>query len=140
MAVQWSFKDYETVDGKIPIRHWIKTLPGPALAEFETRVNHLTVTAVWTIDDGAKPLDREGVGLTELQIDFSEWAPHGRKGKKRRFRPVGLQIPEQRQFLFLAGCEKAGGVYAPADAFVDAVDYWTKWKNGLGKAHDHISR
>ena len=81
MAVRWRFQDYETKDGEIPIRDWYKSQSPQVRSAFDTTVRHLSVTEVWTVEDGAKTLTGRHAGLTELMIDIDEWAP---KAAKRR--------------------------------------------------------
>lgn len=137
MAQRWRFRDYETRAGVIPIRDWLQRQPDQAKANFVTTRKHLSVTETWTIKDGAKPLVQQHRGLTELLIDFSEWAPRGRKGRARRFRPVGVLLELERVFLLFTGAEKVGGELEPPEAFNDALKWWLEWQEGLGTTHEH---
>lgn len=137
MAVRWRFQDYETKDGEIPIRDWYKSQTPQVRSAFDTTVRHLSVTEVWTVEDGAKTLTGRHAGLTELMIDIDEWAPKAAKGVKRRFRPIGLKNSDEGAFLLFGGCEKLGGVLNPLSTFDDAIRRWREWERGMGKVHDH---
>lgn len=137
MALKWRFLDYETKDGDVPIRDWYSAEPGQVQSAFDTTVRHLSVTEIWTVRDGAKPLTRQHVGLTELLVDIDVWAARAARGVKRRFRPVGVRNDDEGTFLFLGGCSKVGGMLDPITAFDDAMRRWDEWQRGLGKVHDH---
>ncbi len=134
MPVKWQFRDYRTVEGEFPFRDWIRGQPDETQSEFITTRKHLSVTENWSVEEGAKPLDRKHEGLIELFVDF---APKGTVGKKRRFRPVGVQLVESREFVLFGGAEKTGRIYAPPDAFDRALKLWRDFQNGLGELHDH---
>jgi hypothetical protein len=137
MAEQWRLKDYRTQGGAWPFREWYAVQPPAFQAAFDITVSHLKVTAEWTDKAGAKDLKREHVPLTELLIDLDVKAPGPARLSKRRFRPVGVKIIASREFLFLGGAEKSGGVYEPLDAFDRALKHWRDFDNGLGAADDH---
>jgi len=136
MAVKWRFLDYETRGGLIPVKAWEDGAPVAAQAAFTTTVRHLSVTELWTIQDGAKVLTGAHAPLTELLIDIDEWAARAAKGRKRRFRPVGFKDESARAFIFFGGCEKIGGVLDPLETFNDALRFWDEWKRGMGKVHE----
>ena len=135
MAIKWRFCDYETHGKVIPIQIWETGAPAGAQAHFATTVRHLSVTETWTLEDGAKLLTGPHAPLTELLIDFNEWAPRAAKGTKRRFRPVGFRDEDERAFILFGGCEKVGGVLSPLETFNDALRLWGEWKRGMGKVH-----
>ena len=55
----------------------------------------------------------------------------------RRFRPVGIWREQEREFVFLIGCEKSGALYTPQNAFGLALGYKAKFERGEGGTSEH---
>jgi hypothetical protein len=133
----WRFLDYCTDDH--PPRNLIQIWYGEqdldVQAAFDATVTLLAATEDWRKAKEFGELKREHVGLGELRfaVDMK------RRGKRtiRRFRPVGIWCEERREFIFLMGCEKAKGVYAPADAFDLALRHKARFEAGKGSTREH---
>lgn len=136
MPVRWRFKEYRTHEGMFVFRPWFVDQPPEFRSEFDIVRRHLCVTEAWTIDDGAKDLEMEHAGLTELMIDIDVRAPGAARLSKRRFRPIGVRDVELAEFLILGACEKRARIYYPREAFNDATKHWGSWKKGAGTKHD----
>ena len=50
---------------------------------------------------------------------------------------MGIWRENTREFVFLVGCEKALGLYMPADAFDLALVYKNKLERGEGETCEH---
>jgi transcriptional regulator with XRE-family HTH domain len=128
----WSFLDYRTGD-EVPrnlIQTWYGQQTVDVQAEFDATVATLAATEDWRKAKEFKLLKRKHLGLAELRFSVKS-KKHG-KGLIRKFRPVGIWREEEREFVFLLGCEKARGAYTPPDAFDRALDYLTKLGRGEG--------
>ncbi len=133
----WKFLDYRTDDwpARNLIQIWYGDQDSDVQAEFDATVAILAVTEDWRKAKEFKELAREHLGLAELRFSITSQ----RHGKKivRRFRPVGIWREEEREFVFLVGCEKSGAVYTPRNAFDLALDYKAKLERGKGRTSEH---
>jgi hypothetical protein len=133
----WRFLDYRTDDeiSKNLIQLWYGEQDLDVQAEFDATVVILTATEDWRKAKAFGVLRRQHAGLGELRFAVRK----KRHGKEviRRFRPVGIWREEARGFVFLVGCEKARGVYTPANAFDLALAYKAKLERGEGDTCEH---
>jgi hypothetical protein len=135
----WRFWDYFTEDHRCPIRDWYGAQDPAVQAAFDVVVLILRDTEDWTASDVEefKRLEEPHVGLSEIRFQVDVPRRGNRNPYKRHFRPAGLYRPEERDFVFLVGCEKSGRIYTPADAFDQALRYKTQFESGLGVTDDH---
>jgi len=121
--------DYWPKAGRNPIAKWYGTQDDEVRAEFDVTVHFLEETEDWETDEVKefKQLTGEHLGLSEIKL----------KVGKRKFRLLGIYLPEQRQFVFLAGLEKSGRVRIPDDAFEVALEYKRRFEAGEGFTYEH---
>ena len=135
----WRFLDYRVDQGVPPLRNLIQNWYGAqdrvVQAEFDVTVATLAATADWTKTKSFSALKRKHTGLGELRFSV-RMKKHG-KEIVRRFRPVGIWREAAGEFVFLIGCEKAQGVYTPANAFDLALAYKDKLEQGEGDVCEH---
>lgn len=131
--------DYCTADGNNLIRQWYDQQDAGVQAVFDE-----TVLTLRAIDDWSDPnvmefkeLTKKHRGLGEVRFDIFAVHPNTKKPFKRRFRPVGVWRPAQREFVFLLGCEKSGRSYKPNDAFGLALAYKEQFEQGKGMICEH---
>lgn len=135
----WRFFDYCTEDGVNLIQVWYLEQDGKVRAAFDATVFVLGATKDWE-DPKVKEfklLQNRHAGLAELRFDIDVRPPRAPKSYKRRFRPVGIWRPEQRQFILLLGCEKTRLTYTPAGAFDTALKYKRQFEQGRGWIREH---
>ena len=133
----WRFFDYRTDDWppRNPIQEWYGKQDLAVQAEFDATVAVLVATEDWEKAKEFKILTRNHAGLAELR--FSVITTKGKKKIIRRFRPLGIWHKETKEFIFLAGCEKAQGLYDPQNVFELALDYKAKIEGGRGEICEH---
>jgi hypothetical protein len=128
----WEFLDYITEDRQNPVLAWWGTLSDQAKAEFDTLVLVLSETEDWDEPKRKKrkykELDKQHKGLSELIL----------KVDGKNLRPIGLLRKEQRQFVFLGGCEKHTFWTVPPGAFDKALRLKEKLDQGKGATGAHV--
>jgi len=136
----WTLRDYFPETGGCPIREWYARQDAAVQANFDATVNILRATDDWTASEVKefKLLSAAHAGLAEIVFDVEVRKAGARKVSKRKFRPVGVFRPEEREFIFLLGCEKSGRIYIPSDAFEKALKLKAAFEKGLGAIDDHI--
>jgi len=117
------------------IQHWYGQQGPDVQAEFDATVITLQRTENWKKAHEFKELSRQHRGLGEIRFAVRT-RKHG-KEEVRRFRPVGIWKEDEREFIFLIGCEKSRGVYNPANAFDIALMLKAKLENGEGDTCEH---
>jgi hypothetical protein len=128
----WRFMDYITEDNRCPIIEWYGIQDDDVQAEFDLLVKDLSETDDW---DEPKPTKRKYRVLTKRHVGLCElkFKVHGRK-----FRPLGILARENREFVFLGGCEKQGMNTIPPDAFDAAFRLKEPFEDGRGGIREHI--
>ncbi len=128
----WKFLDYITEDRHNPILEWYTTLETDVRAAFDVLVQDLSGTEDW---DAPKPrkrkyrlLRRRHIGLCELIFRVGN----------RKFRPLGVLISENREFIFLGGCEHRRFFSIPANAFDEALRLKSLFEQGRGATREHV--
>jgi hypothetical protein len=133
----WRFLDYRTDDDRPRnlIQIWYGQQDVEVQAAFDATVAVLKATENWEKTKEFKVLKRKHAGLSEIRF----WVQTMKYGKQitRRFRPVGIWREEEREFVFLLGCEKALGLYSPPDSFELALRYKAKLERGEGDTCEH---
>jgi hypothetical protein len=135
----WRFSDYVTTGGQNLIQAWCSAQDAAVRANFDATVLLLKGTADWTSEhvDEFDLLTGQHAGLGELRFHV-EVARRGMRAYKRRFRPVGIYLPDQHHFVFILGCEKSGRIYTPPRAFDIALQHKLAFEQGLGSLHEHL--
>jgi hypothetical protein len=134
----WRFWEYVTEGGRNLTREWYGQQDASVQAALDNAVLLLQGTDNWTEPEIStfKELTEKHVGLSEIRfsIKAGRWSP------QRRFRPVGLYRPQQRDFIFILGCEKKMGglIYIPLNAFDSALKYKADFENGKGELCEHL--
>ena len=130
----WTFRDYETEDGENHIRSWYEAQIVAVQAAFRAAVIQLGGRPNWQDNPLFKDLKKAHTGLSEIRFFVGEkHAPNF-----RRFRPVGICDPVQRNFIFLVGCEKfKGGRTEPEMAFELALFLKSQFEQGKGTTRGH---
>jgi hypothetical protein len=129
----WWFKEYVTDQQRCPIVDWYGMLEPEAQAAFDLTVKVLSETEDWDEVKATrrkyKELSRSHQGLCELKFKLG----------RRRFRPLGVLIRDNREFVFLGGCEKKGrGESDPPGAFAGALRLKKQFEEGRGRTREHI--
>ncbi|MGH7829461.1 MAG: hypothetical protein ACREP8_04730 [Candidatus Binatia bacterium] len=134
MMPPWTFLDYWPEPGVNPIRAWYGEQDEEVQAAFDVTVNQLNGTEDWEADDVEefKELTEEHAGLSEIRFEITQ------NRRKRKFRPLGIYLREQRQFIFLVGLEKSGRILTPPRAFELALDYKRRLDEGRGFTDEHV--
>lgn len=138
----WTFRQYVTEEGTNLIRSWYAAQDDQVRAEFDVTVAVLRETENWldaAIEQFSLLTGRHGgLGLGELRFWIEERPTGAPKARKRRFRPVGIYQPAQREFIFILGCEKFGMNTVPVGAFDLAAKYKKEFDEGRGWTHEHF--
>ncbi len=132
--------DYETEDGLNLIQQWYEVQDDDVRAAFDATLYILMGTEDWDHPNVKqfKVLTGKHVGLCEIRFKTDARHPNG-KSYKRRFRPVGVRLPDSRDFVLLLGCEKKRMNYIPPNAFDLALDYRLQYfEQGRGSIYEHI--
>jgi hypothetical protein len=128
----WRFMDYLTVENRCPIIEWYGIQDDDVQAEFDLFVKDLSETEDWDEPELGKRkykvLTRRHVGLCELKFRVNA----------RKFRPLGVLARDNREFVFLGGCEKHRMNTIPPDAFDSAFRLKEPFENGRGTTREHI--
>ena len=126
--------DYHTEDAGNLIRSWYAGVDDKVRAAFDGVLDILRATREWDDLYQFKNFTTgDFVGLSQLR--FSIWE----KGKvKRRFRPLGIWRPQDREFVLILVCEKSGRMKKPSDAFELALKYKTQFDLGKGKIYERV--
>lgn len=134
----WKFLDY-LADDQVPrnlIQAWYGRQDLHVQVAFDATVKILAATEDWRRAKEFGLLKKRHIGLGELRFAVKE-KKHGRE-HIRRFRPVGIWREEEREFVFLVGCEKLrGGVLIPPDTFDLALALKAKLEAGKGDTREH---
>ena len=129
---RWEFFDYITEAHKNPIQDWYGTLAAQQKADFDALVLALSETEDWDAPKERKrkykELEGKHKGLCELIL----------KVERKNLRPLGALRREQRQFIFLGGCEKHGFWIVPPGAFDAALTLKKKFDQGKGAPRAHV--
>jgi hypothetical protein len=128
----WRFADYVTEEHRCPIIEWYGTQEDDVQAEFDLLVKDLSESEDW---DEPKPrkrkykvLTRQHTGLCELKF----------RVEGRKFRIIGIWLRENREFIFLGGCEKRKTFTIPPDAFDAAFRLKELLDRGKGTTREHV--
>ena len=128
----WQFLDYITEAHENPISDWYGSIMPEEQAGFDILVRTLSETDDWDEPKKKhrkyKELERSHVGLTELIL----------KVGRKNLRPIGLLRREQRQFIFLGGCEKHPFWTVPLRAFDNALRLKGQFEQQKGATREHI--
>jgi hypothetical protein len=141
--IPWRLLEYVTDDGRSPFQEWYGTLDTEAQAALDATVLELTVSDDWTDREGRqfRQLTRSEHGLSEIRFwVFGDFEPRKSRPPRRRLRAFGLYRPDQREFIFLGGCEKQRGglVYIPEDALGLAMKHKQSFEAGRGTTRDYV--
>jgi hypothetical protein len=132
----WTFLDYETEGGEIPIRSWYKVQAEDVQAVFRDTVLQLGRRQSWEGNPLFGDCTKRHKGLSELRFATGE----KRDRTYRRFRSIGICYPARMVFLFLIGCEKFvrdHGRTEPRGAFDMAMKLKGQFDQQKGRTHDH---
>lgn len=128
----WRFTDYVTESLRCPIIEWYGTQGEDVQAEFDLLVKDLSESENW---DEPKPgkrkyklLTKQHSGLCELMF----------RVERRKFRLIGILVRENREFIFLGGCEKRRTFTIPPDAFDAAFRLKELLDLGRGVTREHV--
>lgn len=126
----WEFLDYITEQHENPVLNWYGTLTPQAKADFDALILALSETEDWDEPKKKKykELERKHKGLCQLML----------KVEGRNLRPLGLLRREQRQFIFLGGCEKHPFWTVPSAAFDKALKLKEQLDQGKGATRAHV--
>jgi hypothetical protein len=73
-------------------------------------------------------LEQQHAGLCELKLKLG----------KRKLRPVGVLLREDRRFILFGGCEENGRFTIPPNAFDEALILKGAFEQGRGTTREHI--
>jgi hypothetical protein len=128
----WEFLDYITEGHQNPVMEWWGMLTPQAKADFDALVLTLSETEDWDEPKKKKrkykELERKHRGLCELIL----------KVEGKNLRPLGVLRQEQRQFVFLGGCEKHAFWTVPPRAFDKALKLKEQLDQGKGTTRAHV--
>jgi hypothetical protein len=128
----WEFLDYitEGPPKKNPVMDWWGTLTPQGKADFDALVVVLSETEDWDEPKRKKYKELKGrhKGLCELIL----------KVEGENLRPLGVLRRQQRQFVFLGGCEKHGLWTVPPEAFDNALKLKEQLDQGKGATRAHV--
>jgi hypothetical protein len=135
----WRFMDYCTDDGRNLIQEWYAAQDDAVKVAFDATLFTLAATEDWEAASVQefKVLTERHAGLGEIRFDVEAKEPGWKKPRKRRFRPVGIWHPGEREFILLLGCEKSGRIYTPLNAFDLALEYKAQFEQGRGTIREH---
>jgi hypothetical protein len=130
----WQFLDYITENHVNPVSEWYqKHLDDDGKAQFDILVKIMSVTEDWDEvkekERKYKELERDRIGLAQLMF----------KVKRKNFRPIGLLRRQEREFIFLGGCEKHPFWTVPPNAFDEALRLKAQLEQGRGATREHWS-
>ena len=130
----WQFFDYITENRVNPVSEWYQNyLDDDEKAVFDLLVKTLSVTEDWyeakKKDRQYKELERDRIGLAQLML----------KVKRKNLRPIGLLRRQEREFIFLGGCEKHPFWTIPPKAFDAALRLKAQFEQGRGAIREHWS-
>lgn len=130
---QWEFLDYITEGHQNPVLNWYGTLDDDVKAGFDVLVAALSETPDWDAVKKKKrkykELFKQHAGLSQLMFKVD--------GKK--FRPLGILRRQQRQFIFLGGCQKHTWFWTiPPKAFEEAMRLKGELEQGRGALNAHV--
>lgn len=129
-----------TEDNRNLIREWYAVQDPEVRAEFDATLLILGAISDWQ-DPGVeefKALSKKHAGLGEIRFYVDTMAVGARRPHRRRFRPVGIWPPIDREFILLIGCEKSGRSYIPHDAFDTALQHRDDLRAGKGTTIEHL--
>lgn len=138
----WAFRVYVTEEGRCLINEWYAAQDENVRAEFDVTIAILAQTDDWTEPEIAEFKLLTGrhasPGLGEIRFYVDAVTPGARRPRRRRFRPIGVLRPEQREFVLILGCEKFRMNTVPAGAFDEALRYKTEFDEGRGWTRDYV--
>jgi hypothetical protein len=133
---QWRFMDYHTEDAGNLITPWYASVNDKVRAAFDGVLDTLANTKDWDDPDlyeFKNFVTGEFVGLAELRFSIKE-----KHTVKRRFRPLGIWRPQDREFILILVCEKSGRMKIPPNAFELAMEYKRQFDQGRGMLYEHV--
>lgn len=135
----WRFIAYHPKGEGCPIRDWYEAQHPKVQVAFDFTLATLKGTDVWVGTKEFKELTREHLGLAELRFNVEFPKPGSPSGRvKRRFRPLGIWRPREREFVLLVGYEKSGRLRLPPNVFVLAFKYKREFGLGMGELHEYF--
>lgn len=133
----WRFIAYYPKGKGCPVRDWYDVQHPKVRAELDFTLGILKGADVWIGRDEFKELTGEHAGLCEIRFNVQFPKPGSPSGQvKRRFRPLGIWRPREREFILLVGYEKSGRLWLPPNAFTLALKYKREFELGMGELHD----
>lgn len=135
----WTFWDFESESGEVPIQHWYAQQDAHVRAQFDWHVHMLRAVNDWLIPPIKEfaCFERHHLPLSEMRFRADDLDLRGRSMRGRRIRPVGLYRPEPeyRDFILFGAAEKMsrGAVYIPEDALEKALKHYEAFRQGKGR-------
>lgn len=135
----WRFIAYHPRGVGCPIRDWYDAQHPKVRTAFDFTVGILKGTDVWIGTREFRELEGEHLGLAEVRFNVEFPKPGSPSGQvKRRFRPLGVWRPREREFVFLVGYEKSGRMWLPSNAFKLAFRFKREFELGMGEVNDYL--
>lgn len=128
----YRFMDYYTEGGINLIGRWYEAQADNIRAEFDFVIQEILGTGDLTLSKSFKPMVRQHKGLWEIVLEVRE------PRRKRQIRAVGFWDYDERDFILVDGCEKAGRFTIPPGIFDKASNMLGLYfHEGRGTVNEH---